>query len=172
MLTLSIVRISKRLESVLRKLQAAVSARLGAGYQFHDLFSGGSLHISLSHPLPLRKHQIQEFESHLAREVPRFGAQIEHAVSLSLASGITVYENGVATQTTDKKPKDVTYRRGDELDASGDSALDQLGRTGFGQRRRAFLALRVSAGHDVVSVIEADQTWRRPETCLSSSLSG
>lgn len=149
------MRVSKKLESALSVLQADLSACIGPNYELHDLFRGSSsLHISLSHPLPLRKHQIQELEDHLAREVPRFGAQARHRLRLSLASGVAVYSNGVATQTSDKKPKEVAYQQAVEVDVqeAGGSALDQLGRTGFGSRRRAFVALRVSAGHEVVSL--------------------
>lgn len=84
-----------------------------------------SLHISLSHPLPLRKNQIQDLEDHLRHSIKTWSrhqcdsSQNANASShssqpsgifLSLSSKLSVYENGVATQTRDRVPKEVVYR--------------------------------------------------------------
>lgn len=112
-----------------------------------------NLHISLTHPLPLRAHQIPLLTSHLERHAQELYLPTSSDGSFNLAFGprVVAFMNGsVGGSATDQSyPADEVLL--DEEEDRERFSLDNLGTAGTGQRNRAFIALRVSTGHDIVS---------------------
>ncbi|WWC60210.1 uncharacterized protein I303_102776 [Kwoniella dejecticola CBS 10117] len=104
------------LEDVLSVFQEEVPS-----HKIHSLLS--SLHISLTHPLPLRRHQIDPLRAALADRL----RSTRRSFRMSLASEIKVY-----------------YNRSTSTNAAASSAA--LRAEGEGSGGRAFIALRVGAG--------------------------
>lgn len=102
---------SKQLAKVLQEATAFCQTLL----PHQTLHSSPTLHVSLTHPLPLRRAQIDPFRADLARRIAGFGK-----FKLSAVGALVGYRNGRATG-------------------------------GEGSGGRAFLAIRVGAGHDTVS---------------------
>jgi hypothetical protein len=134
------------------------------------------LHISLSHPLPLRSHQIPDFLEHLKVQLSGSKHRDVKPFRLGLDCRVVKYRNGIArAAATGRTPES---REGDEdldeivedyedddstnsaadqcravRDATGDLLAD-LGKSGVGKGGRAFLALRVRAGHSEVGLFK------------------
>lgn len=117
------------------------------------------LHISLSHPLPLRRDQVSSLHDHLRRNldaVPRNGP-----LRISLVDQIVSYQNGALAKSSrlsdGRKSAPSQEERGATTSAAEDGEdgfLAGLGRRGVGVAGRAFLALRVGAGHDKLASIQ------------------
>lgn len=129
------------------------------------------LHISLTHPLPLRSHQIPVLLEHLKVELAGATNVAVKPFRLGLDCRVVKYRNGIAraassSQATEDKSEapqqdevledsedDTLLARqaeGSLSDADARDIVAGLGKTGVGKGGRAFLALRVRAGHSEV----------------------
>lgn len=129
------------------------------------------LHISLTHPLPLRVHQIPLLLDHIKATVNTSSKTPIKPFHLGLDCRVVKYQNGIVRKNIEQSrggdisPSDqpnspesvaddlpVDPFGVDDADEDGKAkdALDGLGKTGVGKGGRAFLALRVRAGHDKV----------------------
>lgn len=99
-----------------------------------------NLHISLTHPLPLRKSQIPELLAHLRSRLGATGTGARSGIKVGLEGGFRAYTNGAQ--------QDERVGQGENGEIG---ALDDLGRKGMGRKSRGFLALGVGVGHDEVS---------------------
>lgn len=111
-----------------------------------------TLHISLSHPLPLRAFQIPLLLDHMRR----FMGNGHSPLRVGLEGGFRGYTNGTQSEGDEREPGDEDEEDDDEVRGiqrvgAGKKVLDDLGRRGMGRKSRGFLALRVGAGHDKVS---------------------
>lgn len=126
------------------------------------------LHISLTHPLPLRSHQIPALLEHLKVELSGAKNVAVKPFRLGLDCRVVKYRNGIARAAISTGPNS----REDEVleDYEDDSSLGGqteeqvseadpkhlvagLGKAGVGKGGRAFLALRVRAGHAEVCAV-------------------
>jgi hypothetical protein len=118
------------------------------------------LHVSLSHPLPLRRDQVSLLHDHLSR-TPSTRSGTGGPLRIGLVNTVVAYRNGalskesLVSRGTDAARTRRDVNSGDRsITASADTEdgyLGGLGTTGVGRGGRAFLALRVGAGHDAVS---------------------
>lgn len=127
------------------------------------------LHISLTHPLPLRSQQIPALLEHLKVELSGAKNVAVKPFRLGLDCRVVKYRNGIArtagsTRMTNGDNSD-DFRQDEVLEdyeddtllgKQEDGQLSQanardlvagLGKSGVGKGGRAFLALRVRAGH-------------------------
>ena len=115
--------LKKELETLIQDAQ-----RHFPDHVLHSLLStptpsqtAGELHVSLTHPLPLRVSQVDEFRTELSRITKRWATRTKMtSIRVSLAGKVSVYYNGKATG-------------------------------GEGTGGRAFMALRLGAGSTEVS---------------------
>jgi hypothetical protein len=125
------------------------------------------LHISLTHPLPLRSHQIPALLEHLKVQLSGSKNVTVKPFRLGLDCRVVKYRNGIAragaesTSDTGRSQDEeevledyeddqlVTSKQdtGKQQEASATDLLAGLGKSGVGKGGRAFLALRVRAGH-------------------------
>jgi hypothetical protein len=127
------------------------------------------LHISLTHPLPLRSHQIPALLEHLKVKLSEAKNVAVKPFRLGLDCRVVKYRNGIARAASVTRadngddPKD--FRQDEVLEDYEDDNLPGkqndgqlgeanvrelvagLGKSGVGKGGRAFLALRVRAGH-------------------------
>jgi hypothetical protein len=163
-------------------------AKSGCAYTIHTLYdtlkpsvppehaTRKDLHISLSHPLPLRSHQIPDFLEHLKVQLSGSKHPDVKPFRLGLDCRVVKYRNGIAraaaTDRTrdsqegddglhetleDYEDDDPTNSAADQGRAVGDATgnlLADLGKSGVGKGGRAFLALRVRAGHSEVGFVK------------------
>jgi hypothetical protein len=178
------VRPTKQLKFVLEQVIARVNEIVKQttsqeDYQTHPLFipnEPGSnpntslspdLHVSLSHPLPLRAHQISAFHTHIERtlrEKKNTPNSPLRGIRLGLNGGWRAYMNGVQNGPSgDQEREDISFTEEEpnkpiEEERSGNSLLTTLGKKGTGKRSRAFLALKVGAGHTEVGLFSKTHT--------------
>lgn len=134
------------------------------------------LHISLSHPVPLRSHQIPDFLEHLKVQLSGSKHSDVKPFRLGLDCRVVKYRNGIARAAATGRTRDSQEGDDDldetladyEDDGSTSLAADQrraagnaignlladLGKSGVGKGGRAFLALRVRAGHKEVGLLD------------------
>lgn len=135
--------------------------------------SHSNLHISLTHPLPLRTSQIPLLLGHLRSQLARSSQVIADALSgsrggarteegaygplkVGLEGGFRAYTNGTQVDKIRAgfKAGQASLPRDDEkaghTEESG--AGSELGRHGTGSKSRGFLALGVGVGHEQVSL--------------------
>jgi hypothetical protein len=201
------VNISPKLRTVLNDIVQTAQAQLsrsGYAYTIHPLYDAlkgdvppnttpdskdptppnerqthKELHISLTHPLPLRSHQIPALLEHLKVELSGSKNIVVKPFRLGLDCRVVKYRNGIAraarSTRTDDDDRYQDFRRDEVVEDYDDDALlgkeDQgqlpdanardlvagLGKAGVGKGGRAFLALRVRAGHAEVCL---DRTVR------------
>jgi hypothetical protein len=123
-----------------------------------------NLHISLTHPLPLRTSQIPLLLTHLRSQLGRAGQVNADATSgviersplkVGLEGGFRAYTNGTqaAKIRAGFKAGQASLSRDDEKEGRNDEsgAGSESGRHGTGSKSRGFLALGVGVGHEQVS---------------------
>ena len=132
------------------------------------------LHISLSHPLPLRSHQIPDLLQHLKVQLSSSKHPDIRSFRLGLDCRVVKYRNGIARTAAKGGPAEDSSGHTDvgrhgieeeyEDETLGEATaqysgaarneagnlLGNLGKSGVGKGGRAFLALRVRAGHGEV----------------------
>jgi hypothetical protein len=131
-----------------------------------------NLHISLTHPLPLRTFQIPLLLTHLRSQLGRSGQvsadilrgsrggfRTEEGVSgplkVGLEGGFRAYTNGTQADKirADFNAGNASVSRVDEKEGRDNEsgAGSESGRHGTGSKSRGFLALGVGVGHEQVS---------------------
>ncbi|KAJ9099822.1 hypothetical protein QFC21_003822 [Naganishia friedmannii] len=134
------------------------------------------LHISLTHPLPLRIHQVPLLLDHIKATTNISSKTPIKPFQLGLDCRVVGYRNGMVRASALQSPgrSFSTVDPPDSLESSADDllvdsfgqddaeqdrnardVLDGLGKTGVGRGGRAFLALRVRAGHDKLEHIQS-----------------
>jgi hypothetical protein len=126
--------------------------------------SHSNLHISLTHPLPLRTSQIPLLLTHLRSQLGRAGQVNADATSgviersplkVGLEGGFRAYTNGTQADKIKAgfKAGNASVSRDDEKEGRNDEsgAGSESGRHGTGSKSRGFLALGVGVGHEQVS---------------------
>ena len=122
-----------------------------------------ALHISLTHPLPLRTSQIPLLLTHLRTRMRFHGgggagsdrlasgsATGGRGIKVGLEGGFRAYTNGARQGDTGILEGGGRSNEGE--DDGGRASLDDLGRNGMGRQSRGFLALKVGVGHDEASI--------------------
>lgn len=89
-----VVEISKRLSREVRTLEEDVRRRCPDVELHSFLDKGRELHVSLTHPFPLRRHQIALFRSRLTQSLATASGHSRSGVALSLGGKVRVYYNG------------------------------------------------------------------------------
>ena len=108
-----------------------------------------TLHVSLSHPLPLRAFQIPLLLDHMRRPTGIGGGPLR----VGLEGGFRAYTNGTQSEGDEHMREDDEEEGAVEREGRsvlGKSVLEDLGRSGMGKKSRGFLALKVGVGHDKV----------------------
>jgi hypothetical protein len=134
--------------------------------------SHSNLHISLTHPLPLRTSQIPLLLTHLRSQLGRSGQVNADVTSgsrggaglregafgplkVGLEGGFRAYTNGTQADKIRAgfKAGKASLWRDDEKEGRNDEsgAGSESGRHGTGSKSRGFLALGVGVGHEQVS---------------------
>jgi len=134
--------------------------------------SPSNLHISLTHPLPLRTSQIPLLLTHLRSQLGRTGQVNADVTSgsrggaglregafgplkVGLEGGFRAYTNGTQADKIRAgfKAGQASLSRDDEKEGRNDEsgAGSESGRHGTGSKSRGFLALGVGVGHEQVS---------------------
>jgi hypothetical protein len=134
--------------------------------------SHSNLHISLTHPLPLRTSQIPLLLTHLRSQLGRTGQVNADVTSgnrggaglregafgplkVGLEGGFRAYTNGTQADKIRAgfKAGKASLSRDDEKEGRNDEsgAGSESGRHGTGSKSRGFLALGVGVGHEQVS---------------------
>lgn len=98
------MKISTSLRRALDELVAVAQTKL-PGYTLHSLLAtptpsqkAGELHVSLTHPLPLRASQVEPFRAELSDNLRRWSRSTAlSSFKCSLAGRLSVYYNGKAT---------------------------------------------------------------------------
>jgi hypothetical protein len=126
--------------------------------------SPSNLHISLTHPLPLRTSQIPLLLTHLRSQLGRTGqvngdvtsGVVERSpLKVGLEGGFRAYTNGTQADKIRAgfKAGNASVSRNDEKEGRNEEsgAGSESGRHGTGSKSRGFLALGVGVGHEQVS---------------------
>jgi hypothetical protein len=120
-----------------------------------SIASTPTLHVSLSHPLPLRAFQIPLLLDHMRRPTGIGGS-----LRVGLEGGFRAYTNGTQAEGDERTPDSEEGDDEDEagsveleaMSSAGKNVLEDLGRSGIGKKSRGFLALKVGVGHDKVRI--------------------
>ena len=88
------VELPRRLIQEIKALEKDVRDRC-PGLELHSFLDRGrELHVSLTHPFPLRRHQIAPFRSRLTQCLATEVSDGRSGMSLSLGGSVKVYYNG------------------------------------------------------------------------------